>query len=174
MRILLMVCFLFAGIPAAHACGNPLLWAMLFSKVPEAKVVFEAELEARAEGLVEAREYNAKPGQPYHVWSKAWLMTLANEMQPTMSEVLETGETFTILLADEVAAIQFRRGEEPVFVPSSGLNSVRGFDAISTINALNGAWRQGVALDVMASRDLLKLDNRVKEKQIASLLKQTR
>ena len=83
MRILLIVAIFFAGSAAASACGNPMLWAMLFAKVPEAKLVYESELSARAEGEVEARIYDAKPGQAYHAWSKAWLLRLAEDMQPS-------------------------------------------------------------------------------------------
>ena len=50
MRVLVLLIMFFAGGTAANACGNPLLWAMLFAKVPEAKIVYEAELSARAGG----------------------------------------------------------------------------------------------------------------------------
>ncbi|MES0880351.1 hypothetical protein [Roseibium sp. SCP14] len=155
MRSLLMVCFLLLGPSAVWACGNPLLWAMLFARVPEAKIVYEAELAARAEGLVTARVYDAEVGQPYHVWSKAWIMTLAEEMQPAVNKVLDKEETFTILLADEVAALRFSRYASPEFVPAAVLTSVRQFDVITTINALNGAWRHGLSLEDLTTSDLV-------------------
>ena len=84
MRLLLMITLLFGGSSAAGACGNPLLWAMLFAKVPEAKAVYEAELSARADGALRARDCVARPGQTYHAWSKKWLVDVARDMQPAV------------------------------------------------------------------------------------------
>ncbi len=155
MRFALWVSLFFAGSSVASACGNPLLWAMLFAKVPEAQIVYEAELAARENGEVEARVYEAKPGQTYHSWSKAWLLELAEDVQPAMNGVLEPGQTFTILLADEVAALRFTSGAAPDFVPAGGLNAIGNFDLSTTINALNSAWRQGLSYEKLIALDLI-------------------
>ncbi|MEM8701996.1 MAG: hypothetical protein AAGF82_09245, partial [Pseudomonadota bacterium] len=131
MRILLGALILALGTSAGSACGNPLLWAMLFAKVPEAKVVYEAELAARADGLITARIYNARPGQAYHLWSKAWIMDLAREMQPTVESRLGPDQSLTILLADEVAAIRFTRAQGVEFVPAAGLGRIGNYDLIT-------------------------------------------
>lgn len=139
---------------AVYACGNPIMWAMLFAKVPEAKMVYEAELSARADGLVTARVYNAKPGQPYHLWSKAWIMELAAEMQAGIRNKLEGGAQLTVLLADEVAALRFTSGREPQFIPAAGLRTIERFDLITTTNALKSVWRDGLSRDELFARDL--------------------
>ena len=87
-------------------------------------------------------------------WSRDWLIALAEEMQVSVDGVLKPGETMTILLADEVAALRFTGGAEPAFIPSAGLSRVDQFDLITTINALNGAWRHGLSYDDMIALDL--------------------
>nr|WP_319385852.1 hypothetical protein [uncultured Roseibium sp.] len=156
MRILLAVLLLITGTSAGSACGNPLLWAMLFAKVPEAKVVYEAELAARGDGLITARVYDARPGQAYHLWSKAWIMDLAREMQPIVESRLEQGQTLTILLADEVAVIRFSREAGVEFVPAAGLRQIERYDLITSVNALKSVWRDGLSFDEMLSFDLAR------------------
>ncbi|MEM9633108.1 MAG: hypothetical protein AAGA50_17385 [Pseudomonadota bacterium] len=159
MRILLATILLLTGTTFSLACGNPLLWAMLFKKVPEAKAVYEAELSARSEGLISARVYDAKPGQPYHSWSRTWLLKLANEMQPTVSEVLLPGETLNILLADEVAVLSFSKNEEPAFIAAGGLHNVERYDLITTINALKDAWRTELSYGDLVEHALVSGDH---------------
>ncbi|MEP1573914.1 hypothetical protein [Roseibium album] len=155
MRILLAVLILATGTSAAFACGNPLLWAMLFAKVPEAKLVYEAELAARAEGLITARVYGARTGQPYHLWSKKWILELAKEMQPKVRRALAPGEGLTILLADEVAAIRFSHEAGVEFVPPAGLRHVEHFDLITSINALKSVWRDELSYAETVERNLV-------------------
>ncbi len=169
MRFALMISMFFAGSSVASACGNPLLWAMLFAKVPEAKIVYEAELAARENGEVEARVYKAKPGQTYHTWSKAWLLELAEDIQHAMGGVLEPGQTFTILLADEVAALRFTSDAAPDFVPAGGLNAIDNFDLITTINALNSAWRQGLSYERLIALDLISAGKSISDSRLAVL-----
>jgi len=154
MRILLAALVLVAGTSAGLACGNPLLWAMLFAKVPEAKVVYEAELEARGKGLITARVYDAKPGQAYHQWSRAWLLDLGGEMQPVVTGMLTPGEDLKILLADEVAALRFSKEQGVEFVPASGLRLREHYDLTTSINALKSVWRDGLSYGEMLSQDL--------------------
>ncbi|MBO6890430.1 MAG: hypothetical protein JJ866_00695 [Roseibium sp.] len=159
MRILLVTLLLLIGTTISFACGNPLLWAMLFKKVPEAKAVYEAEMSARSEGLITARVYDAKPGQPYHSWSKAWLLTLAKEMQPAVSDVLHPDETLDILLADEVAVLSFSKNAEPVFISAGGLRNVERYDLITTINALKDAWRTELTYGELVEHALVSGDH---------------
>lgn len=156
MRILLAALILTFGTTAGSACGNPLLWAMLFAKVPEARIVYEAELAARADGLITARVYNARPGQAYHLWSKAWILDLAREMQPTIESRLEREQSLTILLADEVAAIRFSRDAGVEFVPAAGLGRIAHYDLITSTNALKSVWRDGLSFDEMLTFDLAR------------------
>lgn len=156
MRILLAVLLLITGTSTGIACGNPLLWAMLFAKLPEAKVVYEAELAARAEGLITARVYNARPGEAYHLWSKAWVMDLAREMQPTVDSALEPGQSLTILLADEVAAVRFSHEKGVEFVPAAGLGRIERYDLITSTNALKSVWRDGLSYEEMLTLDLAR------------------
>lgn len=169
MRLAIMVMVFLVGSSAASACGNPLIWAMLFAQVPEAKVVYEAELSARADGELEARVYEAKPGQVYHMWSRSWLIALAEEMQPAMDRVLAPDEALTILLADEVAALRFTEGGEPEFISAAGLRHIEAFDLVTTINALNGAWRHGLPYEKMIALSLISPGRPNSDTRIATI-----
>lgn len=155
MRSLLTLLCLMLGATTAGACGNPLLWAMLFKKVPEAKVVFEAELVAREEGLITARVYDAKPGQPYHLWSTAWILDLAGEMQPVVKAMLAPGDDVTILLADEVAVLRFSSKAGAELLPLANLNEAEGYDVITSINALKSLWRDGLTYQEASAQNLM-------------------
>lgn len=154
MRTLLASLIMLSTTTTAFACGNPLLWAMLFAKVPEAKVVYEAELAARADGLITARVYDARPGEAYHIWSKSWILDLAEEMQPTVRGLLAPGETLTILLADEVAAIRFSNEAGVGFVPAAALRNVERYDMITSTNALKSVWRDGLSYGELVELEL--------------------
>lgn len=171
MRILLATILLLTGTTFSFACGNPLLWAMLFKKVPEAKSVYEAELSARSEGLISARVYDAKPGQPYHIWSRTWLLALANEMQPAVNEVLHPGETLNILLADEVAVLHFSKDEAPAFIAAGGLRNVERYDLITTINALKDAWRTKLSYGELVEHALVSGDHEGMERKLTSIFR---
>lgn len=155
MRIIMAAFFLVSCTSFSYACGNPLLWAMLFARVPEAKTVYEAELAAREDGLVTARVYDAGTGQPYHLWSKKWILELAKEMQPKVRRALAPGEDLTILLADEVAAIRFSHQAGVEFVPSAGLRHVEHYDLITSINALQSVWRDELSYAETVERNLV-------------------
>ena len=96
-------------------------------------------------------------------------MTLAEDMRPAVAEVLEPGETITILLADEVAALRFTRGAAPDFIPAGALNAIDNFDLITTINALNGAWRNGISYEKMIALDLVSTGKSASDPGLAVL-----
>lgn len=155
IRSLALAATLLAAGPAL-SCGNPMLWAMLFARVPEAKAVFDADLEARKTGGLEARVFMPQGfGVDYHRWSMSWLENAADVLQPSIQSELSEGQSITILLADEVAAIHFRHGSEPLVVSAAGLDFVSGFDAITTINALESGLNFGFSAEQMIELGVL-------------------
>ncbi len=138
------------------ACGNPMQWAMLFERHPEAKVAFTADLAARTSGLVQARPYVKRPGVSYHAWSVRSLNRLAQEMAPSISANLQRGETLTVLLAIEVAAIRFHSGDRvPEILAASELKTILDYDIITTVNVLHSGWRHDLTFDAMVENELL-------------------
>lgn len=138
------------------ACGNPMQWAMLFERHPEAKVAFAADLAARTSGLIQARPYTEQPGISYHSWSIKSVNKLALELAPSISANLQEGETLTVLLAIEVAAIRFHSGDRaPEVVTAADLKSISDYDATTTVNVLHSGWRHDLKLDSMLENELL-------------------
>ncbi len=155
IRSLALATALLAATPA-FACGNPLLWAMLFSRVPEAKAVFDADLEARKSGGLEARVFKPKGfGVDYHSWSISWLESAAEVLHTEIQTELSEGQSVTILLADEVAALHFEYDHEPQVISAAGLDFGSGFDAITTINALESGLNYGFSAEQMIELGVL-------------------
>lgn len=135
--------------PSAMACGNPLLWAMLFAQVPEAKAVHAADLAARRDNRLEARHFDARPGTNYHQWSMDWIEAAAASMAPRVTEGLTSGERLTVLLADAVVAIRFSEGKPPQVVTAEGLGALDGFDIITTVNGVHSGMKGVLPVDEM-------------------------
>lgn len=154
----------------AIACGNPLLWAMLFARVPDAKHVFDADLAAREAGTLHARVFQgADIGQSYHQWSVDWLGDAAEAMQDTVVRDMQEGEQVTILLADAVAALRFQPGAPPKVISAAGLDFSEGFDAITTVNALESGLYRGISTDQMIEQGVLLPTRDMRVQVIASL-----
>ena len=183
-RLFALALFITFSISAtAAACGNPLLWAMLFDRFPVAERVFKAELEARRLGDVRARTYTARPGTPYHVWSFRSLERLARDMNAAVTAELAPEETLTVLVADEVAVVRFTGGAARAEVFSSAAiatlatqsrpssrstsigmlkaasrtsqNHLGSIDVYMTLNALYSGWRHGLTYERMNELGLI-------------------
>ncbi|WP_170573648.1 hypothetical protein [Ruegeria atlantica] len=157
-RAFLTVFLLFGAAGQSLACGNPMLWALLFEHHPAAKVAFQADLDARKAGIVQARPFLRRPGVSYHSWSIKSLNKLAQEMAPAISANLQKGETFTVLLAIEVAAIRFYAGDKaPEIISASEIKTISDYDVTTTVNVLHSGWRHSLAYEAMVENDLLVL-----------------
>ncbi len=156
LRALLAISLAIGLTSQAIACGNPLQWAMLFERHPEAKVAFTADMEARSSGLVQARPYLRRPGISYHSWSVQSLNQLAQEMAPSVASSLQDGDTLTILLAIEVAAIRFHGGDRaPEVLAASELKTISNYDVTTTVNVLHSGWRHDLEFAAMVENELL-------------------
>ncbi|MEM7464696.1 MAG: hypothetical protein AAF362_18655, partial [Pseudomonadota bacterium] len=93
MRVLLIAVIFFMGSTMAYACGNPLLYAMLFARYPDAKVVYESEIENRERGVLGHREVPTMPGLVYHQWSLANATEIASSVNTAIAGNLGEEET---------------------------------------------------------------------------------
>lgn len=140
------------------ACGNPLLYAILFSKYPEAKVVFNSELEERKQGLWSDPVFPGTPGLNYHAWALRETTEIATAINETISSRLPDGESFTVLLADDVHAIRFSPNQQaPEVLSMQALVKVPKFDAYTTTGALRALqqkrldWDEAVRLKLVVT-----------------------
>ncbi|MES0827711.1 hypothetical protein [Ruegeria sp. SCP11] len=174
LRVLLAVCLMFGGAGQSLACGNPMLWALLFEHHPEAKIAFRADMAARKAGIVQARPFVGTRGVSYHSWSLKSLNRLAHEMAPEISANLSEEDTFTVLLAIEVAAIRFHGGDKaPEIISASQIKTISDYDVTTTVNVLHSGWRHSLDYDAMVENDLIVLANPDAGETIASLFDTT-
>lgn len=166
---ILALAFLSAG--PALSCGNPLLWSMLFARVPQAEEVYNADLTARRNKKLEARVYVPHPLMPsnYHQWSAQWIKDAAILMDADIQSNLAPGETYTLLLADAVVAINFVSGALPHVTTSAGLDFLKGFDAITTVNALESGLNHGVTMSEMVELGVWVPQARATERRVAGI-----
>lgn len=155
----------------AQACGNPLMWMVLCRSVPGSEAVHKAELAARQKGLVKARTYTAEPGVPYHTWSQRSIERLFNAAAPALLQSLEPGETLTVLLVDEVAAVRFTGGaDDAEFLWSSNIPRASGIDIVTTVNAFYSGREHGLAVTDMAELGLTSVSSTAAGQHLEKLL----
>ncbi len=152
------------------ACGNPLMWMVLYRSVPGSEAVHKAELAAREDGMVQSRSYTAEPGVPYHVWSQRSIERLFGAAAPGVFQSLAPGETLTILLVDEVAAVRFTGGaDEAEFLWSSNLPRASGIDVLTTVNAVYSGWEHGLTVTDMADLGLVSVTSTAADRHLEQL-----
>ena len=155
LRVTALILALVCSGPAL-ACGNPMLWAMLFARMPEAKAVFDADLAARESGGLHARVFDdATPGVEDHRWSMAWISDAAHALNSSVTAGLADGDRVTVLLADAVVAMRFEVGAAPRVISAAGLDFQEGFDLITTVNALESGIAHGFDADRLADLGVL-------------------
>ena len=103
---------LFASTGAVLACGNAMLYPLLFRAYPPAKVVFDAELDARRQGQLPAPVWSRDLGPTYHQWSLARAEKAVNELgarlhQTALSKKTEDVPTIKVLLTNEIYTANF-------------------------------------------------------------------
>ena len=71
---------------ASLACGNAMLYPLLFRAYPQTKVVFDAEMDARRQGQLSVPAWSRDLGPTYHQWSLARAgQSTGNAFSPPMS-----------------------------------------------------------------------------------------
>lgn len=141
---------------AGLACGNELIYGVLFSKFPLAELAHRSESTARRGGLYEAPVYKLKSGQSYHQWSVGRAKAIFARFHDRLRAYAEeTGEelTIAIMLADEVSIAFLTSGSAAPRIESAfnGLRDVPRIDVYTTVNAL-GALDDG-GLDWLLARE---------------------
>ena len=158
-RLLITGFLLAATTVPVWACGNPLLYAMLFSKYPDAKTVINSEMEWRNNGLLNDPVFPGTPGLSYHAWALRETMDIAAAMNTRISSRLPEGESFTVLLADDVHAIRFSAYQQaPKIISMQGFGKDLDFDAYSTTSALRAIqekrldWDKALRLKLVVTK----------------------
>ena len=133
---------------------------MLFSKYPDAKTVYDAELEERKNGLLSDSVFPGTPGLDYHAWALREATDVATAMNAMIVSRLPDGESVAVLLADDVHAIRFsanQQAPEILSFQAFAFGKDLRFDAYSTTNALRAIqqerldWQEAMRLNLVVT-----------------------
>ena len=97
---------------ASLACGNAMLFPLLFRAYPQTKVVYDAEMDARRQGQLSAAAWSRDLGPTYHQWSLARAEKAVKELGARLHHTAlakQTGgvPTIKVLLTNEIYTANF-------------------------------------------------------------------
>lgn len=106
------VATLFVSTGAVLACGNAMLYPLLFRAYPPTKVVFDAEMDARRQGQLPVPVWSRDLGPTYHEWSLARAEKTVKELgarlhQAALSKEAEDVPAIKVLLTNEIYTADF-------------------------------------------------------------------
>lgn len=138
------------------ACGNAMVYAVLFAKYPSAKTAYQSDLAARSAALYEVPAFPGRPGQSYHRWSFGRAKAVLGRVHKRLADYAAKHNKdlhITLMLADEVYIAQLSTAANgPRFEqPLTGLRASPRVDIYTTVNALgaldNGSigWQKALA-----------------------------
>lgn len=97
----------------ASACGNEMIYPLLFRAYPEAGRAFDAEQNALRAGDLSAAAWTPEPGQTYHQWSLSRARKVVDRLAARLHRAGPGGdadETLSILLSAEVYVAELHPG----------------------------------------------------------------
>ena len=147
----------------ALACGNAMVYAVLFAKYPLAKTAYQSDLAARSAVLYEVPAFPGRPGQSYHRWSFGRAKAVLGRVHKRLADYAANHNEdlhITLMLADEVYIAQLSTAANgPRFEqPLTGLRASPRVDIYTTVSALgaldNGSisWQQALAERLLVLR----------------------
>ena len=133
---------LFASTGASLACGNAMLYPLLFRAYPQTKVVFDAEMDSRRQGRLSVSVWSRDLGPTYHQWSLARAEKAVKELgarlhQTTIAKQTESAPTIKVLLTNEIyTALIEPRANKAELAPLKTGNSRRRADLYTSANII--------------------------------------
>ncbi len=97
---------------ASLACGNAMLFPLLFRAYPQTKVVYDAEMDAKRQGQLSVPVWSRDLGPTYHQWSLARAEKAVKELGARLHHTAlskQTGgvATIKVLLTNEIYTANF-------------------------------------------------------------------
>ena len=143
----------------ASACGNELIYPLLFRAYSEAGRAYDAELVARRTGELSAAVWSSGLGLTYHQWSLMRARKVLDRLAARLHRAAQGGRadfTVSIMLADEVYVAQLHtKSREVALKPLRMGHPKSNISLYTTANALralvNGRmrWQEAVKRDLV-------------------------
>lgn len=158
----------------AWACGNPMIYPLLFRAYPEARLAYHAELGARRTGDLSAAVWSKDLGQSYHQWSLMRARKVVNQLAARLHRAAQAEAadfTVSILLAAEVYVAQLQPSSREVDLKPLGVgHSKRDIGIYTTANALRALMNGKTQWQEAVERDLVVLGGPARHKEKLSAL----
>lgn len=155
----LCMALLCAGAGLASACGNVLIYPLLFRAYSEAGRAYDAERVARRTGEVSAAVWTANTGETYHEWSLKRARKVLDRLAARLQRAAQPGHadfTVSIMLADEVYLAELHSTSGAVVLrPLRMGHPKRNIDLYTTANALRAVVNGRVPWQDAVKRDLI-------------------
>ncbi len=141
-RLCAAVTTVIATTSASLACGNAMLYPLLFRAYPQTKVVFDAEIDARRQGRLKFPVWSRDLGPTYHQWSLARAEKAVNELgvrlhHTTVSKQTEAIPTIKVLLTNEIYTAQIEpQANKATLQPLRTGRSERQADIYTSANVI--------------------------------------
>ena len=143
----------------ASACGNELIYILLFRAYSEVGRAYDAELMARRAGELSAAVWSSELGLTYHQWSLMRARKVLGRLAARLHRAVQAegaDVTVSIMLADEVYVAQLHTKSRDVTLKPLRMGHPKSSISLyTTANALralvNGriGWREAVERDLV-------------------------
>ena len=158
----------------ASACGNELIYFMLFRAYPEAGRAYDADLEARRAGELSAAVWSASLGQTYHEWSLMRARKVLDRLAARLHRATHAGgtdSTLSILLADELYVAQLHpKSRDAAVKPFGAGHSKSDISLYTTANALRALVNGRMPWQEAVERELVVLAGPVDQQETVNAL----
>jgi hypothetical protein len=127
---------------ASLACGNAMLFPLLFRAYPQTKVVYDAEMDARRQGQLSPPVWSRDLGPTYHQWSLARAEKAVKELgarlhHTALSKQIGGVPTIKVLLTNEIYTANFEpRANKAELGPLMTGNKHRRPDLYTSANVI--------------------------------------
>ena len=158
----------------ASACGNELIYFMVFRAYPEAGRAYAAELEARRAGELPAAVWSAPPGLTYHDWSLKRARKVLDRLAARLHRATQAGGAdfaVSVLLVDELYVAQLHPESHDAALKPLGVgHSKSDISLYTTANALRALVKGRVPWQEAVERDLVVLAGPVHQQETVNAL----
>lgn len=157
----LSMAILTGGASLALACGNEMIYSLVFRAYPEAGRAYDAELGAQNSGDLSAAVWSADLGLTYHQWSLMRARKVLNRLAARLHSAEQAGGadfTVSILLADELYVGHLRPGSRNAALKPLRVGHSKGdISLYTTSNALRALVEGRMRWPDAVERDLVVL-----------------
>jgi len=166
----------FGTTTATLACGNALLYPLLFRVYPQAKVAYDAELDARRQGRLSVPSWSRDLGSTYHQWSLARAEKAVKELGTRLhakatSQEAKGTSSIKLLLTNEIYTAQIEpQANKATLEPLRTGRSERPADLYTSANVIRALLDGKLKWPEAVDKKLVVFGNGERVQSLSALL----